>query len=173
MKHFTVRYIKLKIPVKTYVKKYLECKYPGEQKLSLNNVLGKLIYLCLEKENSHWRDEKINMEWQKYRLMTDEFTVLIPMNGSYLYSVGYTIPEAKSIFISNHFEEQMIHELHMMAVLSNKFGGTNSQAIEDFCEKYNIVIDVDVTFQAFKKAEYRYRLKILKNETQYAENFQN
>ena len=51
----------------------------------------------------------------------------------------------------------MIDEINFRCAVYSKVGFSNNQAIEDFCEEYNIIIDEDITHGALKKAEYRHR----------------
>jgi hypothetical protein len=157
-----LRYIKLIIPVKTYVKKYIEVKYPGNIKLNLVSTLGRLIYCCLEKQSSPWYKKRMNFSQRRYKLLTDEITVLLPANQDTFYKTGFSIPAAKSILVNNFFEDQIIDEIIFLCKTYSKIGFSNNLAIEDFCDEYNIIIDDDITHAAFKKAVYRYRKNLEK-----------
>ena len=151
-------HIKLKIPVKTYIRKYLEHHYPGPQRLTYTNELGKLLYVLLEKQGSSlFSRPSVNFLEKRYRLITDHFIVLLPSNNDVFYRTGFEIPPVNLAIINNFFEEMLIKELHIRASIYEKVGISNNQAIEHLCEDYNIIIDVDITHAAFKKALYRYR----------------
>ena len=153
-----MRYIKLSVPVKTYVRKYIEVKYPGEIKLNFTSTLGRLVHCCLEKQSSHWWLKKeVNLSQQRYMLLTDKITVLLPWNQGTFYQTGFSIPGAKLAIINNYFEDQIIDEINFWGGIYYKTGKSRNQAIEDFCEHYDIIIDVDITRDAFRKATYRYR----------------
>lgn len=161
-----MRNVKLSIPVKTYVRKYIEAKYPGHIKLGYRNTLGSYIYVCLEKEKSTWHKKKINLLQKRYELLKDSITVLLPSNENTFYKTGFSIPITKSILINDFFEDKIIEEINFRCNTYHRVGFSRNQAIEDFCEEYNIIIDVDITFAAFKKAEYRYRKMMNKNRSQ-------
>lgn len=153
-----MRYIKLKVPVKTYIRKYIECKHPGEIHLSITHNLGKLLYACLEKQNSHWYKKPWGESQQRYNLLTDYITVLLPANGDTFYKTGFMIPPAKKTIVNDFFEDLLIQELNIYCnIMVSKTTQSRNQAIENFCEDYNIYLDVDITHAAIKKSEYRYR----------------
>lgn len=160
-----MRYLKLTIPVKTYVRKYIEAKYPGLIKLGYGTTLGSYIYVCLEKQSSPWHKKSLNLLQKRYELLTDHITVLLPANGNTFYTTGFSIPVSKSILINDFFEEKIIDEIHYRCNIYNKVGYSRNQAIEDFCDDYNIIIDVDITHAALKKAEYRLRKNLHKKQT--------
>lgn len=157
-----MRYIKLSIPVKTYVRKYIEAKYPGEIKLNFTTTLGRLTHCCLEKHSSQWHKKGFNFSHTRYKLLTDKIKILLPSNEDTFYKTGFSIPASKSIIINDFFEDQIIEEINFLGDIYNKIGKSRNQAIEHFCEDYDIVIDVDITRDAFKKAAYRYRKNLQK-----------
>ncbi len=152
-----MRTLKISIPVKTYVRKYIETKYPGPIKIGYGNTLGNYLYVCLEKQSSHWHKKNLNLLQKRYELLTDKITVLLPANEDTWYKTGHSVPIAKSIFINDFYEEKIIEEINFRCDTYFRVGFSRNQAIEDFCDEYNIIIDVDITHGALKKAEYRYR----------------
>lgn len=148
------------------MRKYLEARYGSSIGLSYRSTLGAYIYVCLEKENSTWHKKKINLLQKRYELLTDHIIVLLPGTGDTLYRTGYRIPPSKSILINDFFEDKIIEEINFRATTYNKVGYSRNQAIEDFCDEYNIILDVDITHAALKKAEYRYRKNIKKHLAQ-------
>lgn len=161
-----MRYIKLSIPVKTYVRKYIETKYPGPLKLSVTNNLGYLIFSCLEKQNSNWHKISADHLHIRYNLLKDKINVLLPSDYNYLYANGFSIPAAKGVLINNLFEERIIEEISFCCKIYEKVGFSRRQAIEDFCDTHGIELDLDITYAAIKKAEYRYRINIKKSIAQ-------
>lgn len=153
-----MRYLKLSIPVKTYVRKYIEAKYPGDLKLSYTSAIGSFIYVCLEKEKSHWHKKTDNILLKRSNALPDKIIAYLPADGNTFYRTGFTVPAAKSILINYFFESLLIGEINFRCNVYQKVGYSRNQAIEDFCDEYNIIIDVDITHAAFKKAEYRYRM---------------
>ena len=153
-----MRYLKLKIPVKSYIRKYMEFHYPGPQKLTYRNPLGKLVYICLEKQKSHLFDRpSVNFEEKRYRRLNDHFILLLPANNDTFYRTGFDIPPANLALINNYFENELVKELDIWAATYEKVNISNNQAIEDLCMQCNIIIDIDITQAAFRKALYRYR----------------
>ena len=157
-----MRYIKLNIPVKTYVRKYIETKYPGPMKLTLSNYLGYLIFACLEKQKSNWHKQGAKHIHVRYNLLNDKLVVLLPADHKTLYTNGYSIPAAKSLLINNLFEEKINEDLFLMCNTYQRVGYSRRQAIEDFCDTHGIELDIDISYAALKKAEYRYRESLKK-----------
>lgn len=161
-----MRNIKISIPVKTYVRKYIEAKYPGEIRLGYTTQIGSYLFLCLEKQSSHWHKKNLNLLQKRYALLTDSIKVLLPASGDTFYKTGFSIPISKSILINDFFEDKIIEEINFRCNTYERVGFSRNQAIEDFCDEYNIIIDVDITHGALKKAEYRYRKSLNKNVAQ-------
>lgn len=157
---------KLSIPCKTYVRKYIEAKNGGAIKLSYRSTLGSYVYVCLEKESSTWHRKTINLLQKRYELLTDHITVLLPGTGDTLYRTGYRIPASKSLLINDFFEDLIIQEINFRCNTYERVGYSRNQAIEDFCDEYNIILDVDITQAALRKAEYRYRKDLKKHLAQ-------
>lgn len=145
------------------MRKYIEAKYPGQIKLGYNNTLGSYLYICLEKQTSHWHKKKLNLLQKRYELLKDSITVLLPANEDTYYKTGFSIPISKSILINDFFEDKIIEEINFRCNTYERVGFSRNQAIEDFCDEYNIIIDVDITHGALKKSEYRYRKNLNKN----------
>lgn len=158
-----MRYIKLSIPVKTYVRKYIETKYPGPIKLTMTNYIGYLVFVCLEKEKSNWHRQPAYQINLRHNLLNDKLVVLLPADHKTLYTNGYNIPPAKSLLINNLFEERINEDLFLVCNTYQKVGISRRQAIDDFCENHGILLDIDITYAALKKAEYRYRIDFNKS----------
>lgn len=148
------------------MRKYIEAKYPGQIKIGYGSTLGSYIYVCLEKQSSPWYKKKLNLLQKRYELLTDQIIVLLPSNEDTFYKTGFSIPISKSILINDFFEDKIIEEINFRCKTYTRVGFSRNQAIEDFCEEYNIIIDEDITHGALKKAEYRYRENLKKNKAQ-------
>lgn len=139
----------------------MEYNYPGLPVISLNDVLGMMLHICLEKTSSQLHEEaQVNFSEMRYRLLTDYFTVLLPANFNTFYRTGFSIPPPNLALINNYFEEAITRELNMMGNAYQEVNLSINQAIEDFCIERNILLDVDISYAALKKAGYRYRNKI-------------
>ena len=152
-----MRFIKVSIPVKTYIRKYIEATYPPPIKLTYGTTLGNYLYVCLEKPTSPWHKMPLNLLQKRYELINDSITVLLPADANTFYRTGFEVPPAKSLLINDLFEDHVIKEINFRMRVYEKVGYSRNQAIEDFCEEYNIIIDEDITQGALRKAEYRYR----------------
>lgn len=158
-----MRYIKLVIPVKTYVRKYIEAKHPGFIKLNSTSTIGALIFMCVEKQYSNWHRQNKSMMMLRYQLLTDKITVMLPGDSITLYSRGFTLPAAKATMINDFFEDKINEEISFRCDIYNKVGYSRRKAIDDFCDEYKIEIDRDITYAALKKAEYRFRTNLKKS----------
>lgn len=150
---------KAQIPVKPYVRKYIERKYGATIRLNTTTTVGFLLYCILEKKNSYWHRESEVIQQVRYRLLTDKITAIIPANEKTLYTAGYTLPATKAILVNDMFEKIITDEIINRCNTYAQCGLSRNKAIEDFCDEYDILINVDISHDALRKAEYRERVK--------------
>lgn len=146
------------------MRKYIEVRYRQPMVISLNNYLGAVIYSYLELPNSSNR-LKANSAIiaGRYRLLTDYIRILIPRHQVHRANIGLCIPYANAVLVNNLFEEKIAEDMHTYCKSYGMCSKTQHQAIEDFCTHHNIDIDIDITYTALRKAEYRHKKKIEKS----------
>jgi hypothetical protein len=157
-KHFD-----LTIQTKPYLKKYFQTLY-GDVKqgkeifFSTDNLFGICIAAFL------FRPLKFHHRKEMLRLRTDKFdaamnihlpiTILTERRG------GFEISDQHTITINKLFEQRFEEDLWKFCLIENIKDVETKDALEKFCDLYNIVIDEDITYEAIKKKEWRYRKKM-------------
>jgi len=149
-----MKYIPISIPVKPYIKKYIHAIYGQVIVVSFKTFVGMNVYCLLQKKGSEKQRFKKDTQ-VRYNLLTDKIRLLVPKD--LLYRAGIDIPEDKSVILNNMFENQLSEHLHNFCEAYQVVGRERKEAIEHFCIKYDIEIDVDITFDALSKSEYRRR----------------
>lgn len=149
----------VKIPTKTYIRKYLYKKYGPPLHLNYWDTLGTVVLSILEKQSF---DINLNTEKSEIRLsyMKDEIEFISSI-GTMNYK-GHSINPDKIIAINRFFEDIFSEHLYQYC-RDNRSGSAwrpgIDKAIYNFAEICGIIIDTDISFDALKKAEYRHRKK--------------
>jgi len=168
MQYFTVT-----IPVKTYVRKYIEARYPQPMILSTNNYLGCVIYSYLEKTNNPLiLRQTRSLVNSRYNKLTDSIKIEIPRYQIYKSYLGLNISPFAAILINNLFEEKIIEDLHAWCV-AYEISESESvnrlypyrQAVEAFCKNHNIDLEIDIAYDTIRKKEYRHKKSLHKSTT--------
>jgi hypothetical protein len=157
-KHFD-----LSVQTKPYLKKYFQTLYgdPAHNKqifFTTDNLFGICIAAFL------FRPIKFHHRKEMLRLRTDKFdatlqihlpiTILTERRG------GFEISDAHTITLNKLFENRFEEDLWKFCLVENIKEVETKDALEKFCTLYNIVIDEDITYEAIKKKEWRYRKKM-------------
>lgn len=149
----------LKIPTKTYLRKYITHHYRTPIKINYKSSLFSIVLIALL-EKKVYRDLPTSDRNSRYDEFTDFVSVALPM--SMLYHVGFNLSKDKAIVLNRFFEAKFTEELFFYCqrnVLQEKRVGGYNKAIEGFAKQFNIEIDVDITFDSLQKSEYRFRKK--------------
>lgn len=153
-----VRYHCISLPIKSYIRKYAESVFGSPVKADHSTSLGCFINACLEKNvysNRHLAENFI------YKDVTDKLPILI--NSWQFNALGFDFSDDKVIqlnrFLENVFEEDLFRFCQSYIDPSKRYKGFR-EAIEKFCSRHKIELEIDVTFDAIKKIEYRKRKKI-------------
>jgi hypothetical protein len=73
---------------------------------------------------------------------------------------GFEISDQHTIILNKLFETKFAEELWKMTTIMNILGIETKDALIEICNTYGIVIDDDITFDALKQKEFRYRKKM-------------
>ncbi len=149
-----MQYIPISIPVKTHIKKYIHALYGQVIVVNFKTFIGMNVYCLLQKKGTEKQASKKDTQ-VRYALLNDKLRILVPKD--LLYRTGIDIPQDKSVIINNMFEHQLSEHLFNFCEAYLYAGFERKQGIEDFCKKYGIDIDVDITMDALVKSEYRRR----------------
>lgn len=152
----------IKVPTKIYLRKYITAKYGNPFPLNYNSTLGTLIICLLDKTpfstgmNSSDKDVRLSY-------MNDAIECVSPAVSARYKS--FELDNDKIIAVNRYMENEFTLELHKWCEDRKEkrvWRPGIDKAINSFADQYNIVVDVDITFDALKKAEYRHRIRAQK-----------
>ena len=159
----------LSIPSKPFIKKYIYKRYGYPVQVDNGTLIGVAISSILEKKvhDNNPVDDREN----RFSSLTDKIELVIPAYKVYSYEQGLNISIKKAIVLNRYFEIQFVEDLYRHCMQHTKpdlrnltrkgFGGCGyDKAILQFAQMHDLEIDVDITFEALKKNEYRYRKKM-------------
>lgn len=148
-------YFTLKILTKAYLKKYIHSLYGRTVIFSTANQFGTIILALLDKPSTiRERKEKIKMKLDEYNV---ELLIFCPIWFIKKNMYGFDISDNHMISLNKYIEQRFTEDLFKFCFILNKCGVSLEDAIEEFCKCHNIEIDDDITMDALKKKEYRYR----------------
>jgi len=150
--HFSV-----KLPTKAYLKKYLEVLCGTPVTFDTNSYLGKVIALVLDK--SVYPELSRKVIHKSFDVYDKELTIFLPIRWIKKYYYGTDINSKKVVYINKLIEDRFEDELFMYCQALDLLGIERKDALLEFCKKYNLEIDEDITFECIKKMEYRIRQK--------------
>lgn len=139
------------LPTERYLKKFLENKVSvsPEYVVSNKDTFGSFVYVCLENGN-------YNVELNQKKL-NDKIKLVIPIDYENRKKKDLT---SENIHLINNFLKSWFYEDFFTYMLAfDTFSVPHDKSIYNFCNRYNIELDVDVNFETLKKAYYRYREK--------------
>lgn len=147
----------VKVPTKSYLRKYIYAKYGQSIKLNYTTTLGTLILCMLDKEafTIKMSDQK---KEQRIQYMNDEIVFTAPLNT--MRWKGYSLSKDKIIAINRYLEDMFVEDLHRFCKFNIKDTAWRpgiKDAIFSFADSYGIEVDTDISFDALKKAEFRYK----------------
>jgi len=147
------------IPTSPHLRKFLSVEYGNPVKLDNGSLLGVVIISLLSKGNFH-----VALKPNQKKKLVDSFTVsfscIAPI--SLMKDYGHTITSDKIIQL-NRFYEHLFYEKmfvfiqHRLNIGKRKLGVQD--AIIEFCNYYDIELDREISYDALKKKEWRWRTK--------------
>lgn len=161
-------YFTLKILTKPYLKKYIHSLYGRTVIFSSANQFGTIILALLDKPSTiRERKEKIKMKLDEYNV---ELLIFCPIWFIKKNMYGFDISDNHMISLNKYIEQRFTEDLFKFCYIMNKCGISLEEAMEEFCKCHNIEIDDDITMDALKKKEYRYRKHLTDMEAGIAVN---
>lgn len=149
------KYFTLKILTKAYLKKYIHSLYGKTVIFSTTNQFGTIMMALLDRPNIvRESKDKIKMKLDEYDI---ELQIFCPIWFIKKNMYGFDISEHNVIALNKFIEQRFTEDLFKFCYLFNKCGISLDDAIEEFCKCHDIEIDEDITMDALKKKEYRYR----------------
>ncbi|MEP7375516.1 MAG: hypothetical protein ABI675_19380 [Chitinophagaceae bacterium] len=147
----------IKVPTKIYLRKYVTAKYGHPLPLNYNSTLGTLIICLLDKSPF---SINMNKEKKDVRLSYMNDVIECTAAATQMRYKNYSLDDDKIIAINRFIENEFVDELYGWCVdkIEKRLWRPGiDKAINSFADNYGIVVDIDITFDALKKAEYRHR----------------
>ncbi len=144
--------ITIALPVKSYIKKYLETQYGADYKVNISDSFGILILNVLHKKTSYYnyKREKDNRE--------ESFPIHISLSNFEKYGCGITDMQLYLIHKSIDYDFRM--SMFQAAVINHrKFGIRYKESIESFLDSFNISED-ELSYSTIRKDFNRKKTKI-------------
>lgn len=155
------RYYSLYIPTKTFLRKYLSALYGDPIVINAKNYFGLSVIGYLDRKFYHRQaDAVIQQQFDKF---TDRLHLHLPAWWIRQTHFGTDLPLQNIIYLNKLFEERFEEDLSKYCVLMNTVGIELKDAREDFCKLFNIELEIDMTDEALKQKEFRFRKNNLKN----------
>lgn len=164
------RYIEVAIPCKRYLAKFAHSVYGLHIKADSSTMFGFFLAQCLEKNRYESRANYSG----KY---IDEAQIKIEISQFTFNNIGFDISPSKVLAINTFLEKIFTEHLYQWCVIATKkncrFKGLDEQ-IRSFAQHHGIVLDddqEDISFDALKKKEYRFRSAIIRNNNNFRKLF--
>lgn len=146
------------IPCKRYIRKYIEAVYGDPVRITNHSLIGIYIYALIEKKFYDSRNNDFsNSESFTEKHYNDKLTMLV--SNFVFFNIGCDLSPQRALAVNRFFEEKFEDHLYMYCDAYVRNGEWRKTAIEDFAERYNIDLEIDITFDSLKQTEYRLRRK--------------
>jgi hypothetical protein len=147
------------LPAKTYIKKYINTLYGDPIIVDLKTDIGFLILCTLTSrlDSKHSRGCNLDLSLKRY---SDKIVFKIPFH--YFSIAKKEVSPATFFLLNRFFENKFDHDLHRFVTANKVTKGDIKKNIELFLGRYNIESDIDISYDALKKSEYRYRKSLSK-----------
>lgn len=141
------------VPCKGYVKKYFSCIY-GDP-ISLNHktdfgdtILTKLITSPIIRVNK----KELNIAFKDFN---EKLSFQIPIDMLHRLD---PVPSDQQVYGINRYLENVLEtDLCVCVAVGSFFGVEKKILIERFCQKFDIRLEEDISYEAIKQREYRFR----------------
>jgi hypothetical protein len=162
-----MRTFAVNIPTKSYLRKYLHKRYGYPIQINNRTLIGSVLVAYLNKKVYNDRSNSLDL-FNTYATLNDRLECVVAQNEVFYGILGLQIEPAKVIIINRYFAAQFEDDVYRFCqnnLTSNGKHPGYDIALEKFAQMYDIEFDVDITFEALKKMEYRYRKKLEQNLT--------
>ncbi|HYC27334.1 MAG TPA: hypothetical protein VEB42_00945 [Chitinophagaceae bacterium] len=147
------------LPVKPYIKKYVETVEGSPIPYKGTSLLCKVVRAYLQNKNSTGLSEI--QKKAALSLRTSSIEIVVPMNKMNI--VGITLSDDGILHINAYLQDVFERAVcdFIKRYTGNKLGRYKGYkaGIEDFAKLYNIDLEEDLTYDGLQKLEYRFRKK--------------
>ncbi|HEU4574614.1 MAG TPA: hypothetical protein VFS36_06390 [Chitinophagaceae bacterium] len=154
------------IPTKTYLRKYIYCEHGFPLEINYNSTLGTLILCMLEKEVFTVKMSEAKKD-MRIQYMNDQLEFTASLNT--MHYKGSGLSKDKIIAINRYIENSFVEDLHRHCkyhIKETSWRPGIKDAIYAFAESYGIDVETDISFEALKKAEFRYKKRLEEKKLQ-------
>lgn len=147
----------VKVPTKTHLRKYIYAKHGYPLKLNYQTNYGTLILCMLNRADFSIKMSKFDID-VRLSHMNNSIELTAPI-GTMHYK-GYSMTSDAVIAVNRFFENEFAEELYRYCrdhIKDRSWRPGIADAIHSFAEIYGIDVDTDISFDALKKCEWRYR----------------
>jgi len=148
---------RITIPCKAYVKKYIEARYGGPLRITNHSLTGIFIYAVIEKNYYPKKERKQFNQSFVNQYYNDEISFIV--SEFTFENIGFDVSYVKAVAINRFLEQQLEEHLFQYCDAYVLGGRQRKDAINDFAAKYNIDLEIDISFDSLKQTEYRLRRK--------------
>ncbi len=146
----------LNLPTKPYLKAYLHALYGSPVIFNADNYFGIVMMGLLERPVRHQESPKV-LKFRVFDKFDSTITIYLPKWWLTKYQFGHSLSNNHIISINKLFEQRFEEDLFKHCNLASIYKIDIKKAIEQFCVQHLIVIEEDISYDALKKKEYRYR----------------
>ena len=147
------------IPTTSHLCKFLLVEYGNPVKIDNSTLIGTVIISLLGKASFHVSMNPLQKK-QQSGTYTSTLTCQAPI--SLMKDYGHSITMDQAIQMNRFFERFFFEKLYLFVqhrVDKHKRNMGVQEAILDFCSFYEIDTEREISYDALKKAEYRFRKK--------------
>lgn len=144
----------LGVPTKCYIRKYFTCLYGDPLPLSYKSDFGDTILTKLQSSPVMARVNKKELAIA-FKDFDDKLPFQLPID--LLHRMETELTEQQVYNINRYLENVFETDLCMFVACASFFGIERKISIERFASMHRIVIEEDVTYEALKQKEYRFR----------------
>jgi len=154
-----MHYFTFILPAKTHIKKYITSLYGDPIRVDLKTDIGFVVLNTLASRLECKLSRGYIDLWQNR--FNDKIIFKVPFH--YFSITKKEVSPFTFVLLNRYFENQFEKEFNSYVHKSkNQEGKTIKQSIENFLDTYGIDLDIDISFEAIKKSEYRYRKTLSK-----------
>lgn len=155
-------YFTLRLLTKPYLKKYLLCLFGKPLIFTTKNLFGDILASTLERPNNT-REKNDVIKYKADRFDTT-LEIFCPLWFLKKNMYGHEINDKQLVAINKVFDDMFTLDLFRFCYIGSLYGIPIEDALYEFCKVYDLEIDIDITFDALKQKEYRYRNSIKTSE---------
>lgn len=143
----------ISVPCKAYIKKYFTSVYGSIITLNHQSDFGDTILTKMSTVPLSQVNKTILNQFD--RDFNDALKFQLPIDS--FYRIEHNLTKQQIYSINRYLENVFETDLFMVVATAGVFGVEKKVAIERFTARFGIQLEDDITYEALKRKEYRYR----------------